>query len=301
MAGAVAGQAGRELRGAGRTVGGELRQRREDRGFHRLGDRVPHAGRRSRLLGHYLGDDRLHGGAEEGGIADEHFVGHTSERVDVAPGPDLALAHRLLGTHVMRGTEAHAGLGHPGAAAGAAYGERDPEIRYQRGAVMQENVFGLDVAVDDAMPVSIVECRCDFGRDADRIGHRQLLFPVQSVAQALAFDVRHDVVGGPVRLTRVDQAEDVRVLQRRDRADLAHEAFGPDHGGKFRLEDLDGHLAAVPEVLRQVDGGHPAGAELALDPVAVGQGGRKPGGVGHGMKCILRMSAMNRGFWRSGS
>ena len=47
-------------------------------------------------------------------------------------------------------------------------------------------------------------------------------------------------------------------------------------------EDLDGHLALVLEVLGKVDGGHAALAKVAFDLVAVGQGGREPGGdLGH--------------------
>ena len=37
------------------------------------------------------------------------------------------------------------------------------------------------------------------------------------------------------------------------------------------VEDLDGDLAAVLQVLGEVDGGHAALAELALDAVAVAE------------------------------
>ena len=46
---------------------------------------------------------------------------------------------------------------------------------------------------------------------------------------------------------------------------------------ELRVEDLDRDLAAVLQVLGEVDGGHAALAELALEAVAVGQGGREPG------------------------
>jgi hypothetical protein len=39
------------------------------------------------------------------------------------------------------------------------------------------------------------------------------------------------------------------------------------------MEDLQGDGAGVPEIAGQVDGGHAAAAELALEQVAVGQGG----------------------------
>ena len=52
------------------------------------------------------------------------------------------------------------GLRHP-RAAGAAHGERDPEVGDQRLAVVEQNVLGLDVAMDHAVPVRVVE----------RVGH----------------------------------------------------------------------------------------------------------------------------------
>jgi hypothetical protein len=41
----------------------------------------------------------------------------------------------------------------------------------------------------------------------------------------------------------------------------------------FGVQDVDRDSAAVPQVLGEVHRGHPAGAELALDHVAVGQSG----------------------------
>ena len=41
-------------------------------------------------------------------------------------------------------------------------------------------------------------------------------------------------------------------------------------------QDLDRDVAVVPEVLSQVNGGHPARAQLALDAVAIGEWGGQP-------------------------
>ena len=54
--------------------------------------------------------------------------------------------------------------------------------------------------------------------------------------------------------------------------DLALEALGAERGGKLGEEDLEGDGAVVAEVLGQVDDGHAAAAELALEGVAVGEG-----------------------------
>jgi hypothetical protein len=68
-------------------------------------------------------------------------------------------------------------------------------------------------------------------------------------------------------------AEDVRVLQPCGQPDLAPEALRPQGLGQLRVEHLEGDRPLVPQVPGQVDGGHPAAAELALDRVAAGQGG----------------------------
>ncbi len=53
--------------------------------------------------------------------------------------------------------------------------------------------------------------------------------------------------------------------------DLDQEALGADHRRELGAEDLDRHLAVVSDILGEVDRGHPAGTEFALDAVAVGQ------------------------------
>ena len=115
---------------------------------------------RLRRLGQHLRDDRLRGRSGERRLAGEHLVEHAAQGVDVGAGGDLALAHRLLGAHVVRRAERHAGLGHP-VPAGLAGGERDAEVGHQRAPVVQQDVLRLDVAVDHAVPVGVVE----------RVGH----------------------------------------------------------------------------------------------------------------------------------
>ena len=53
--------------------------------------------------------------------------------------------------------------------------------------------------------------------------------------------------------------------------DLAEEPLGAERVGKFRVEDLDRHLTVVLEIVGEVDGGHAALAELALEQVTVAQ------------------------------
>jgi hypothetical protein len=67
------------------------------------------------------------------------------------------------------------------------------------------------------------------------------------------------------------------VLQGGGGLDLHHEPLGAQHGGQLGLEDLEGDLAVVPEVLGEVHRRHAALAQLALDAVALGEGGGETG------------------------
>ncbi len=53
------------------------------------------------------------------------------------------------------------------------------------------------------------------------------------------------------------------------------------------MQHLDGDVAVVLEIVREVDGGHAAGADLAVDTVAIREGVRQScGGGGHPLDCI---------------
>src|SRR5262249_49436797 len=52
----------------------------------------------------------------------------------------------------------------------------------------------------------------------------------------------------------------------------------------IRAQDLKRDVAIVLEIARQIDGGHSAGADFALDGVTIGKGGAKPVGNRHGRR-----------------
>ena len=86
------------------------------------------------------------------------------------------------------------------------------------------------------------------------------------------------------------------MLQVRRDPDLGEEPLGAQHGAQLGIEHLERDVAIVLQVLREVDGGHAAGADLALDPVAVSEsGGQALQRVGQHCACaVVRISLTKR-------
>lgn len=53
--------------------------------------------------------------------------------------------------------------------------------------------------------------------------------------------------------------------------DFSEEALDTHDRGQFGVEDLQRHAAIVLQIAREVDGRHPARANLAFDGVAIGE------------------------------
>ena len=126
--------------------------------------------------------------------------------------------------------------------------------------------------MDDAVAVGFGERVGDVAENPHRVADGQLSLLRQLVAKRQAIDVRHDVEEQAIGLARVVQRQDVGVLQGRRDLDLAEEAFLAERGGKLFAQDLHRDLAVVFEVVREIDRGHAAGAQLALETVVVGEG-----------------------------
>ena len=88
---------------------------------------------------------------------------------------------------------------------------------------LEENVLRLDVAMDDADRVGVLQGVGDLAGNAQRIVERKLALAVEPSAKCLAPHVRHHVVEQRVRGPAVEEREDVRVLEPRRRPDLAQE------------------------------------------------------------------------------
>ena len=135
-----------ELRGGGEPIVGERRQR--------FGDRVPDRSHDPalrltqhvrRFQGRPVADAPL-SEARQRRLPCERFEQHAPETVDVGAGVQLD-AQRLLGTHIAGGADGLPRLRERRRTRGADR-SRDPEIGDDRMAARQQNVLGLDVAVD---------------------------------------------------------------------------------------------------------------------------------------------------------
>ena len=87
--------------------------------------------------------------------------------------PSSWRARRLFGAHVGRGPDRHPGLGQPVRRRRL---ERagDAEVGHQRLAVGEQDVLRLDVAMDHALAVGMVERVGDLPGDAEGLVDRQL-------------------------------------------------------------------------------------------------------------------------------
>ena len=157
------------------------------------------------------------------------------------------LGSRLLGRHVVRCAERHARFGHPSVRC-RAQRQRDPEVGHHLTAIVEQDVLGFDVAVDDVMAMGVVECVGDGGGDAHRFLDAELRFAVEPVPQRLAVDERHDIIKERVGFARIEQRQDVGVLKIGRGRDLLQEAVSPEHRREFGSQYLDRHFALVLQV-----------------------------------------------------
>jgi len=157
-----------------------------------------------------------------------------------------------LWAHVLRRADHHARLGES-LAAGGLECERDPEVGDDRLAVVDQDVLGLVSG--------------EFHRARDL----ELFLALEDVAERLPFDEGHHIEEESVGDARVVEWEDVRVLEARGDLDLLEESVGADDRAEFWVEDFEGDLAVVAEVLGEEDGGHASAGGFAVDAVAVGE------------------------------
>ena len=141
-----------------------LRKQPQDRRVGTRRDLGPVARGRDRRRAEVLADDRDCVVAGKRRLAGQQLVEHRAERVEVRAGVGGA-AERLLGRQVGDRADEHPLDRSPR----AAIGRGEAEVAEPGGSVVAEpDVGGLEVAVDDAARVRVLERPADVDRDRDR-------------------------------------------------------------------------------------------------------------------------------------
>ena len=240
-----------------------------------LGHVGGHGRRRPRDLAHVLVGDGHRGVAREGRFAGEQLVEQAAGRVQVAAGVD-DLAAGLLGRQVLGG--AHHGVGLGDGRRGVLHGAGDAEVHHlHRARRGQHDVAGLDVPVDDAGAVGVLQRVQDAGDDLHGLGDGHGLALAEELADRVPLDVLHDDVGhradgavggGDLLLARVVDGDDGRVVEGGGGLRLPAEARL--EGGVARnigAQQFNGDNSRETPVIAEVDLGHASAADHLADLV----------------------------------
>ncbi len=210
-----------------------------------------------------------------GGPAGAALVEDRAHRVEIRAVVHVRVPTRLFGRHVRRRPEHGARPrelgGRPRDVAG--HHARDAEVEHLDDllvlVVRQEDVVGLEVAVDDAAGVH----RGEGAKERDAHPHDLLdgqpVEPLHTLGEGLARQVLHDEVRATGRILVVVQHVDDAAARHRRRGPrfLVEATQDVRVGGQARQEHLDRHATAHGDVHGLEDRSHAADPEHALEPV----------------------------------
>jgi hypothetical protein len=162
-------------------VAGVARERPGECHVQRLGKSRLHGPQPGRAFVQPSDHERQGSSAAEGRRPSEGFEQDAAQAVDVAAPIEIRLAGRLLGAHVHGATDDGPGVGQPPAPAGGR-GPSDPKVGNDRVALFEQDVLGLDVAVDHPVAVGIVERVGYLAREVDSLGGGEPVVPLEALA-----------------------------------------------------------------------------------------------------------------------
>jgi hypothetical protein len=209
-------------------------------------------------------EQRDRGRRLEGQTAGEREERGGTERVEIGAPVEHRAGAGLFRSHVLDRAENLALLAHRAAGGDA----RDPEVGDHGAAraLLEQDVVGLHVAVDDAAAVGIAEGPRDLADDACDLGGRERALPAHSLAQALAVHVRHHEVDEAGSFLDEMDGDDVGMAQSGCGARLTEKPlFRVGLRGELGRKELDGDQALERDVARQEDDPHPPASQLALE------------------------------------
>ena len=131
-------------------------------------------------------------------------------------------------------------------------GLRDAEVGYEDVATLvEQDIVGLDVAVDDLVGVRVCERVRHLPRNARGVSDGKLLLGLEQLAQRRAVDAPHDEIEDLVLSPDFVNRHDVGMLETRHGLRLAHEALRYDAlRRELDVQDLHRHVAIQHIVAR---------------------------------------------------
>jgi len=242
-----------------------------DGGYHGAGNGRAQTFDGGHRTGHVPRQHRLQGGSAEGRGPNQHLVEHATQGVLVTPPVQVRFPCGLFWTHIGRGPQ---GGTHPRQPIIPRFGHRmgHAEISQDRMPLLQHDVGRLHVPMNHPFPVGIGQSVGDLPGNPNRLVHRELRLPVQSGAKGLSLHVGHHKEKEALGLAGVMKGKNMRVSEIGHRLDFPKEPLCAQGPSQLRIEHLHGDLAMMLQVLGQVDGGHPAATDLAVESITVGEG-----------------------------
>src|SRR2546430_9041302 len=134
-------------------------------------------------------------------------------------------------------------------------------------------VVGLDVAMDNPLPVRVGEGVGDLPEQTHGFGDGELPLARQPGAQRFPLHERHGVVQHPAGTAGGQERHDVGVLEPGGDPHLALETIDAQGGCELGRENLEDYPAAQGDLVREKDTAHPPAAQLPLDAVGACQVG----------------------------
>jgi hypothetical protein len=152
---------------------------------------------------------------------------------------------------------------------------RDPEVEdLHRAFLVDHDVRGLDVAVDHAHAVRILQSRAQLIHDLELAHHRQDGTPLEERGERLALDVLHGDERLAVLVAELEDRDDVAVLQLAGRPRLARKAFAGLAVVQLLAQELDRDVAADSGIAGAIERAHAPMADSFEDLVAADRVGQ---------------------------
>ena len=202
--------------------------------------------------------------AGEGGTQAEELVADGADGIHVGAG--IGAAADLFGGDVAQGAHDEASPRETGLGGGH-LGDAKVED-FHLTVAEKEDIAGLDVAVDDALLVRVVQTATDLSHDGDFVFQGQRLALGDEAAELVTVEELHDDEEAAVVLAHVVDGDDVGVAEAGAGLGFTEKA-GAELVGDLDLggDDLEGDGAVEDGVMGFVDHAHAAAADAPEDMV----------------------------------